>query len=235
MANSTPQKLQIRNNSSESGTVFSVTKDALKLSDVLDSLLGDMFDDMDVPDDTELPIFLHGVSDVALHRVFAWMEWQVLLTAETKVKEQIRAEAKAKKEAEAEAKKQAEENPEAENPKEEAKPQGSEATVAAQKLKTAFFAELKIARKTNLEATQPISDLTDAPLLFEICNAANYLAIEGLLDATTGIIARLISDMSTQQMREFFGYKEEDLSEAEKEELAAETRWADDRESTKMW
>jgi hypothetical protein len=85
MANPIFSRVKITNQSSASETVFEVSKAAVAQSDVLRDLLEDLFDGMDVTD-IVIPIFIHGVGDDALHRVFAWMEWRALTKADAEAR-----------------------------------------------------------------------------------------------------------------------------------------------------
>jgi hypothetical protein len=137
------------------GTIFQITKAGALISDVINDLVGDLFDGGDI--DEAIPLYYSGIRDETLRQVFALMDLEAAQTKDAVV-DRLRA-------------------------------------------------------------------IRDPQTLFEICNIANYLCAEGLLDAVVKRIAQVTSGMSLDQMREFWGYKN-DLTPAEQEELALQTSWA---------
>ncbi|KAI1098180.1 E3 ubiquitin ligase complex SCF subunit scon-3 [Jackrogersella minutella] len=63
--------------------------------------------------------------------------------------------------------------------------------------------------------------------LFELILAANFFEIQLLLECTSITIAEHIKDMSTAQMREYFGI-ENDFTLEEEHKLRVENQWVDD-------
>ncbi|KAI1392859.1 Skp1 family, dimerization domain-containing protein [Hypoxylon trugodes] len=64
--------------------------------------------------------------------------------------------------------------------------------------------------------------------LFRLANAANFLAIEALLDYATKIVAKNMADMETEGMREYLNVKN-DFDPEEEKELVEQLSWAEGR------
>ncbi|CAM8923392.1 unnamed protein product [Rhodiola kirilowii] len=65
----------------------------------------------------------------------------------------------------------------------------------------------------------------DFSVLFELCNAANYLNIKNLLDLTTQAIADSIKDKMPEEVRKIFRI-ENDLTPEEEAQLRKDNAWA---------
>ncbi|KAK4445852.1 hypothetical protein QBC34DRAFT_497213 [Podospora aff. communis PSN243] len=74
-------------------------------------------------------------------------------------------------------------------------------------------------------SNQPIEQISEPSLLFELANVANYLSVEKLLDEVVARIARLLSGKTVEEMRAFCGY-EDDLTQEEKDEMEIEAGFA---------
>lgn len=68
----------------------------------------------------------------------------------------------------------------------------------------------------------------DHSTLFDLILAANYLNIKGLLEVTTKNLASMMKGKSAEAIRNIFNIKN-DFTEAEKEEMAKEIEWCEEK------
>ncbi|KAK0611939.1 hypothetical protein B0T14DRAFT_595355 [Immersiella caudata] len=92
------------------------------------------------------------------------------------------------------------------------------ASAPAHKSSSISFADMLRKEKPS---ELPIERISGASLLFEIANAANYPAVEKLLDVVVSRIVRLLIGKSLKGMREFVGVQAVDGEEGEEGELAS--------------
>ena len=72
----------------------------------------------------------------------------------------------------------------------------------------------------------------DKVTLFELINAANYLAIKGLYELTGKAIANRLSEMTIEEVRKFLNVKN-DFTPAQEEQIRKENKWI--KENAENW
>jgi S-phase kinase-associated protein 1 len=89
-------------------------------------------------------------------------------------------------------------------------------------------ADFAIAQRRALEATVHACDFfegMDVACLFSLLTAANYLAMDPLLNAVCMRLAGMVNDKSIEEIREIFGVKG-DLTEEEDAAVIRDNAWA---------
>ncbi|KAI1656858.1 Skp1-domain-containing protein [Daldinia decipiens] len=211
MASGNTDKLSLR---SHDGNVVQISRTAARLSEVL----SDMMNDVGEEGTTEVPISV--VSSPTLNIVVEWCE----ATAVKKAQEEARNEAeRIAKENRRNARKEAREAREADRLQREA--QGEEVG-PPEPANDDSESDHEPIVSTVYEKPATVIPAWDKAFLgrltkdqlFDLIVAANFFDINGLFDYCAKSIATTVEEMSTEQMREYFGV-ENDFTPEEEEQL----------------
>ncbi|KAI1460003.1 Skp1 family, dimerization domain-containing protein [Annulohypoxylon moriforme] len=201
----------------EDGTQHTITRDAAKLSAVLNDMMGDLPEE-----ETNVPVPIATSSSETLKMIIEWCEHRVVEKREESQKAPVKVDQIAK-EAPKKDGGDGEDGYEA-----EAEPDSDEEhyTYTEHGVKTRVRREPKdLAPRFEVPAWEAafLGPLSQAQL-FALIVTVNFLDIPRLMKCVAKVIAEKIKGMKTEEMREYFGI-ENDLTKEEEDELRKEHAW----------
>ncbi|KAF3057043.1 SKP1-like protein 19 [Daldinia childiae] len=207
---------------SADGKLIRISREAARFSEVL----ADMMNDIDEEGTTEIPI-----SEVDAKTLILIVEW-CEATAVTKAEEEAKDEAeKLAKEARRLTRKQAREAREADRLEREARGEEVGPPEPANDDSESDQGPIKSTTYENPSDVIPawdkaFLDRLDKEEVFDLITAANFFDIEDLFKHCARWIAMVVDNMSTEQMREYFGVQN-DFTPEEEEQIRKDHGWAD--------